>query len=168
MVYNINIYFSIICNFWEKWLGFKNCVMIQTSPLSYKGNISPKRKIIFSYYCKCLSLTCSHWSICNLLWRCPLFVFTSGGSSFFLFALVQFSRSVLSDSLRSHGLQHASPPCPSPATPEVYSNSCPLSRWCYPIISSSVVPFSSHLQSFPASGSFQMSQFLFALNPNLL
>ena len=69
-----------------------------------------------------------------------------------------FSCSVMSDSLSPHGLQHARPPCPSP-TPEVYSNSCPLSRWCHPIISSSAVPFSSHLQSFPASGSFQMNQF---------
>ena len=57
-----------------------------------------------------------------------------------------------------HGLQHARPPCPSP-TPGIYSNSCPLSLWCHPTISSSVVPFSSHLQSFPAPGSFQMSQF---------
>ena len=57
-----------------------------------------------------------------------------------------------------HGLQHTRLPCPSP-TPGVYSNSCPLSRWCHPTISSSVVPFSSHLQSFPASGSLQMSQF---------
>ena len=75
-------------------------------------------------------------------------------------ASVQFSRSVTSDSLQPHGLQHARPPCPSP-TPGVYSNSCPLSQWCHPTISSSVVPFSSHPQSFPASGSFQMSQ-LFA------
>ena len=64
----------------------------------------------------------------------------------------------MSDSLSPHGLQHARPPCPSP-TPGVYSNSCPLSRWCNPTISSSVLPFSSHIQSFPASGSFQMSQF---------
>ena len=60
--------------------------------------------------------------------------------------------------LATHGLQHARPPCPSP-TPGVYSNSCPLSWWCHPTISSSVVPLSSRLQSFPASGSFQMSQF---------
>ena len=73
---------------------------------------------------------------------------------------VQFSRSVISDSLRPYGLQHARPPCPSP-TPGVYSESCPLSRWCHPTISSSVVPFSSCPQSFPASGSFPMSQ-LFA------
>ena len=60
--------------------------------------------------------------------------------------------------LRPHGLQYARAPCLSP-TPRVYSNSCPLSQWCHPTISSSVVPFFSHLQSFPASGSFQMSQF---------
>ena len=70
---------------------------------------------------------------------------------------VQFSCSVVSDSLWPHGLQHARPPCPSPA-PGVYSNSCPSSRWCHPTISSSVIPFSC-LQSFPASGSFPMSQF---------
>ena len=72
----------------------------------------------------------------------------------------KFSCSVMSDSLRPHGLQHARPPCPSP-TPGVYSHSCPLSRWCHPTISSSVVPFSSCPQCFPASGSFQMNQ-LFA------
>ena len=74
---------------------------------------------------------------------------------------VHFSRSVVSDSLWPHGLQHARLPCPSP-TPGVYPDSCPLSRWCHPTISSSVVPFSSCLQSFPASRSFPMSQ-LFAL-----
>ena len=71
---------------------------------------------------------------------------------------VQFSHSVLSNSLRPHRLQHARPPCSSP-TPGVYPNSCPLSQWCHPTISSSVVPFSSYLQSFSASGSFPMSQF---------
>ena len=70
---------------------------------------------------------------------------------------VQFGHSVTFDSLQPHGLQHARAPCPSP-TPEVHSNSCPLSWWCHPTISASVVPFSSCLQSFPASGSFQMSQ----------
>ena len=74
------------------------------------------------------------------------------------FSSVQFSRSVVSNSSQPHGPQHTRPPCPSP-TPRVYSNSCPLSRWCHPTISSSVIPFSSCLQSFPASGSFQMSQF---------
>jgi len=64
----------------------------------------------------------------------------------------------MSDSLRPHGLHHARRPCPS-ATPALYSNSCPLSRWCHPTISLSVIPFSSCLQSFPTSGSFQMSQF---------
>ena len=71
---------------------------------------------------------------------------------------VQLSCSVMSDSLQPYGLQHARPACPSP-TPGAYSNSCPLSRWCHPTIWSSVIPFFSCLQSFPASGSFQMSQF---------
>ena len=73
------------------------------------------------------------------------------------FSSVQFSCSVMSDSLWSHGLQHNRSPCHSP-TPEVYSNTCPLSWWCHPTISSSVIPFSSYLQSFPASGSFQINQ----------
>ena len=73
---------------------------------------------------------------------------------------VQFSRSVVSNSLRPHEPQHASPPCPSP-TPGVHPNPCPLSRWCHPTISFSLIPFSSCPQSFPASGSFPMSQ-LFA------
>ena len=73
---------------------------------------------------------------------------------------VQFSLSSMSDSLQPHGVQHARPPCPS-LTPGVYSNSCPLSWWCHATISFSVNPFSSCLQSLPASGSFQMSQ-LFA------
>ena len=71
---------------------------------------------------------------------------------------VHFSLSVMSNSLWSHGLQHARLPCPSP-TPRACSNSCPLSLWCHPTISPSVIPFSSCLQSFPASGSFPMSQF---------
>ena len=73
------------------------------------------------------------------------------------FSSVQFSRSVTSNSLWPHEPQHARPPCPSP-TPGVYPNPCPLSRWCHPTISSSVVPFSFCPQSFPASGSFPVSQ----------
>ena len=76
------------------------------------------------------------------------------------FSSVQVSHSVMSDSLQPHGLQHTTPPCPSP-TLRAGSNSCALSWWCHPTISSSVVPFSSCLQSFPASGPFPMSQ-LFA------
>ena len=78
----------------------------------------------------------------------------------FTFSSVQFSCSVVSDSLPLYEPQHARSPCPSP-TPGVYPNSCPLVRWCHLTISSSVIPFSSCLQSFPTSGSFQMSQ-LFA------
>ena len=73
------------------------------------------------------------------------------------FSSVQFSHSVVSNSLRPHDPQHARPPCPSP-TPGVHPNPCPLCPWCHPTISSSVVPFSSCPQSFSASGCFQMSQ----------
>ena len=85
---------------------------------------------------------------CQMLWAWIFSLRTS----------VQFSVSVVSDSLWPHGLWHARPPCLSP-TPGVYSNSCPSSWWCHPTISSSVIPFPSCLQAFPASGSFQMSQF---------
>ena len=77
---------------------------------------------------------------------------------FWVLSSIQFTRSVMSDSLWPHGLQPAKLPCPSP-TPGAYSNSCPLSWWCHPTISSSVFPFFSRLQSFLSSGSFQMSQF---------
>ena len=89
-----------------------------------------------------------------------LSIFSSLGVLWEIFGihLVQFSCSVMSNSLRPHGLQHARLPCPSP-TPGAYSNSCPLSRWCHPTISSSVIPFSSWPQSFPALESFPMNQF---------
>ena len=74
------------------------------------------------------------------------------------YSLVQFSHSVMSDSLQPHESQYATPPCPSP-TPGVYSNSCPLSWWCHPTISSSVASLSTCPQFFPASGSFLISQF---------
>ena len=74
-----------------------------------------------------------------------------------VFSSVQFSHSVVSNSLRPHEPQHARPPCPSP-TPGAHPNSCPLNRWCHPTISSSVVPFSSCPQSLPTSRSLQMSQ----------
>ena len=76
----------------------------------------------------------------------------------FLHLSVPFSHSVMSNSLQPHGLKHARPPCPSPI-PRACSNSCPSSRWCHPTILSSVIPFSSCLQSFPASGSSPMTQF---------
>ena len=84
------------------------------------------------------------------------FMFNKKVTELFQFQF-QFSRSVVSDSLQPCEPQHARPPCPLPAV-RVYPNPCPLSWWCHPTISSSVVPFSSCPQSFPASGSFQMSQ----------
>ena len=86
------------------------------------------------------------------------YVFKFWCSFQYFFTSVSFSHSVVSDSLWPHGLQHAKLPCPSP-TPRAHSDSCPLSQWCHPTISSSVIPFSSCLQPFPASGSFPVSQF---------
>ena len=88
----------------------------------------------------------------------PLHVLNTTSSLHFYCFHPQFSHSVMCDCLQPHEQQHAWPPCPS-STCGVYSNSCPLHWWCHPIISSSVIPFSSCLQSFPASGSFPMSQF---------
>ena len=96
-------------------------------------------------------------------WMAPCFRACSKSSSCclplhaLLLFLFQFSHSVVSDSLWPHEPQHARPSCPSP-TPGVHPKPCPLCRWCHPAISSSVIPFSSCPQSFPASGSFQMSQ----------
>ena len=87
----------------------------------------------------------------------PIFLVFNWNFYFNILFQFQFSHSVVSDSLRPNEAQNARPPSPSP-TPGVYPNSCPLSWWCHPTISSSVVPFSSCPQSFPASGSFQMSQ----------
>ena len=93
-------------------------------------------------------LTLCRWTLLSLSYQ---------GSPGRLFSSVQFSCSVVSNSLRPHEPQHARPPCPAP-TPRVYPNLCPSSQWCHPTISSSVIPFSSCLQSFPGSGSFPMSQ----------
>ena len=119
-------------------------------PLSLPYKLNPKFFL--------MSYNALHFTYCS---------FSEGSSlswfhafQFHAFHAMQFSRSVVSDSLRPHGLQHDRPPCPSP-TPGVHPNSCPSSQWCHPAISSSVVHFSSCPQSFPASGSFQMSQ-LFA------
>ena len=90
----------------------------------------------------------------SLSYNSPIFPLLA--YNIYSFSSVQFTHSVVSDSLRPHRLQHTRPPCPSP-TPGVYSNSCPSSRWCHPTISFSVFPFSSCLQSFPASESLAMN-----------
>ena len=100
---------------------------------------------------------CVSVSILQIRLSIPFFKILFLDINIYLLISVQFIRSVVSDSLQLHGLQHARPPYPSP-TPSVYSNPCPLSRWCQPTISSSVVCFSSRLQSFPASGSLPRSQ----------
>ena len=109
-------------------------------------------------FCCCCSVTHSCRTLCDSM-DCSTTGFSVLLTPVKLLS-VQFSRLVVSDSLRPHESQHARLPCPSP-TPRVYSNSCPSNRWCHPAISSSVVPFSSCPQSLPASGSFPMSQ-LFA------
>ena len=151
---------------------------VQTSPFRFKLGHSHGRYFIKNSWSMNkwtnafpLMLQVQHTSQWNLLpaWSCYYLylvihsgIETSGlcchlllGS--FTLSSVQFSCSVVSSSLQPHESQHARPPCPSP-TPGVHSNSCPLSWWCHPTISSSVVPFSSCPQSFPASWSFPMTQ----------
>ena len=115
------------------------CYGLNTVPSSYVEALFPSVMIWNRVYKE----------VINVQW------YQKGGA---LINKIQFSRSVISNSLQPHGLQHTRLPCPSP-TPRVYSNSCASSQWCHPTISSFVIPFSSHLQHFPASGSFPMSQF---------
>ena len=128
-------------------------------------SFSSKEQVSFNFMAVvtiCSDLGAQENKVCHCFHFFPIYLPWSGLTRGFLvaFSSAQFSRSVMSDSLRPQGLQHARPPCLSP-TLGVYSNSCPLSWWCHPTISSSVISFFSCLQSFPASGSFQMSQ-LFA------
>ena len=109
--------------------------------------------MISLFWDQCLALT-FYWR--NGEWINVLMMCTS----------VQFSRSVISSSLWPHQLQHTRLPCPSP-TSGAYANSCPLCLWCHPTISFSVIPFSSHLQSFPALGYFPMSQFFTSGGPSI-
>ena len=108
------------------------------------------------YGCKVSTFFCVKWYDINS--KCEKLRILVSLEILQVWSSVQFSCSVMSSSLHLHGLQHTRPPCPSP-TPGVHSDSCPLSWWCHPTISSSVVPFSSCLRSFPASGSFPVSQF---------
>ena len=108
------------------------------------------------YGCKVSTFLCVKWYDINS--KCEKLRILVSLEILQVWSSVQFSCSVVSDSLRLHGLQHTKLPCPSP-TPGVYSNSCPLSWWCHPTISSSVIPFSSCPQSLPASEAFPMSQF---------
>ena len=122
----------------------------------FSSHVTPK-SLKLEAYSQSKAMTVSSltlWGLCFLLSlpRHSHFPFSLASNS----SLVQFSHSVMSDSLLHHKLQHARPPCPSP-TPGVYPNPCPLSQWCHPTILSSVIPFSCP-QSFPPSGSFPMSQ----------
>ena len=131
--------------------GFIHVVRNGRTPIFFHGWVI----FMFLYLCLCV---CVCMCVCMCMYTHLLYP----SIDWWILQLftVQFSCLVVSDSLRHHELQHARPPCQSP-TPGVHSNSCPLSRWCHPAISSSVIPFSSSPQSFLASGSFQLSQ-LFA------
>ena len=121
-------------------------------PLELTGLIFLQSKVLLRVFSNTAVQKHHGWKVKYCIWRnMCLNIKTS-------YASVQFSHIVMSDSLQPHGLQHARLPCPSP-TPRAWSNSCPSSRWCHPTISSSVIPFSSCLPSFPASGSFPVSQF---------
>ena len=127
--------------------------MSQSWNLFLQSNLAqiPKLNVLFT---GCLKIN-FHWKMADFTWQVEK---RNLRWTVILQVMKTFSRSVVSDSLRPHGSQHARLPCPSP-TPGACSNSYPSSWWCLPIISSSVVPFSSSLQSFPASRSFPMSQF---------
>ena len=131
--------FPVSLKNWKNWKGFLQ--VLKFSEFSFP----PKLEIVIPTWEGC-------WD--DHVGTCTEKVHSNG---LFQFSSVQFSCSVLSNSLRPHEPQHAWPPCPSP-NPGVHPNPCPLSQWCHPTISSSVVPFSSCPQSFPASGSFPMSQ----------
>ena len=137
---------------------FNSCVPAKTILIFLSfGGISSSFSYFFSFFFlskSCLEFIQTFWKSDIHLWY-----FVSINS-------IPFSCSVQSDSLRPHEPQHTRPPCPSP-TPGVYPNSCPLSQWCHPTISSSVVSFSSHLQSFLTSGSFQMSQLFTSGDQNI-
>ena len=146
---------NLICYHHRMLLYFSR--QSQNLKINISKVVSPLQKLQ-----KITEITCLLKSRTQIFWLKFQHSFNIAGMTFnrLVAALgisVQFSRSVVSDSLRTHEPQHARPPCPSP-TPGVYPNSCPLSRWCHLTVSSSVVPFSSCLQSFPTSGSFQMSQ----------
>ena len=129
--------------YWPTWI----CIYIPSLLLLQMDCLCSQYQLICLY---------TNWSIASRSFKDTV----SETLRFSQFSSVQCSRSVVSNSLRPHELQHARPPCPSP-TPGVHSNSCPPSRWCHPPISSSVIPFPSCPQSLPASESFPMSQ-LFA------
>ena len=131
---------------WNKWVSRRQLIIFPPKFWIYVHSILHDSILIFIF----LAL----WLLKQKYIKISIIKEEVSGSGY---KSVQFSCSVLSDSLQPHESQHARPPCPLP-NPRVHPNPCPLSRWCHPAISSSVVSFSSCPQSFPASGSFQISQ----------
>ena len=152
------------CLFFVVVVQSPNCVWLSATPWTTVSDFPVLHYIpgFAQTHVHCPVMLSNHLTLCHPLLLLPQSSQASGSFPVsWLFESVQFSRSVVSNSLWPHGLQHARLPCPSPA-PRACSNSCPLSQWCHPTISSSVGPFSSCPQSLPASGSFPLSQF-FAL-----
>ena len=133
--------------------SFSSCLRVSICPPLQRSQIHPPS----SHSHLANSLSYIHMCLCVCVWHIHEYMYCVI-NIYVQFSSVHFSHSVVSDSRRPHGLQHTRLPCPSPK-PGACSNSCPLSRWCHATISSSVVPFFSCLQSFPASGYFPMSQF---------
>ena len=148
MVYSIHYICKEFQNFQSPFMYIIWCFILTTTSYSYPSS-------------KCRCFFNSHFILLNCLLKiaqdCYPVSYLDSRSFISFDALDQFSCSVVSDSSRPRELQHTRPPCPSP-TPGVHPNPCPSSRWCHPTIPSSVVPFSSRPQPFPASGSFQKSQ----------
>ena len=149
------------------WTVFTHLIYICISMLM--NSSCPLHSFLLGYWQVSYEFIWGLFCCCCLLWKIPDICYRENKITIHLrkhTQLVQFSCSVMSVSLRPHGLQHARLPCPSLA-PGACSNSCPLNRWCHCTISSSVVLFSSRLQSFPASGSFPMSQFFTSGGQNI-
>ena len=149
--------------FWFSWVSLINTHAEHFKCIVFDGYFW-KFFCPYLYYSVCISFFTefcyifhTHYKLyVHVIYICCIYVYVYTEH---MLSSVQFSCSVMSDSLRPHELQHSRPPCPSP-TPGVHPTLCPLSQWCHPTNSSSVFPFSSCPQYFPASGSFQMSQLL--------
>ena len=144
------------------WFGLEHLLLPHVQflhflplPLSLRPHLNKESKMLFCSLLPGNPLPLLKLELFHSIWK--FWKINLGKPVFYFQSVSQFSRSVVSNSLWPHGLQHTNLPCPSPTT-RAFSNSCPSSQWCHPTILPSVVPFSSCLQSFPASGSFLMSQ----------
>ena len=160
---SLNIFCVLQTQLAPPFLPLFTSVVFYAFPLISVSQCCPFGPSMTSLFVIQHSLMCLSMILCSLFWLyihtyMEISILTCLVLLLLFLPCIQFSCSVVSDSLWDHGLQHTRLPCPSP-TPGAYSNSCPLSPWCHPTVSFSVVPFSSCLRSFPASGFFSTSQF---------